>query len=363
MLIDRYRHAGVNFLSTDPYLKDPCDENAAKYISEYYRNRRKESAVFNYSFSNKMQPFCKASHTLSAFLLGLCLKELVEDQVCNLLYVNAPNIKNDFEYPWFLSCLYHDAYSNYERHHEDEATASFSETKLNLEIDHDIYAEQNGILGNNKLPLSYQEETITEYYQQRFRNDEEKYGKGTADHGILSGYYCYDRLVKNYLRHRRIKGNGQSHFTTQNENGKELKWDEQQIWVFGLAADAIIAHNIWHTNRFSSIPQVCPNGTYERKLSIERTPLAYFLSLIDTIEPIKWFAAKQKNGEIHSEWDILKHIDIEMRDNKIFITQDHNIFGFEEWFNGKEMENMNSWLHGINILEHNDRKIIIKLPH
>ena len=52
-----------------------------------------------------------------------------------------------------------------------------------------------------------------------------------------------------------------------------------------------------------------------------------------------------------------------MRDNKIFITQDHNIFDFKEWFKGKEMSKMNSWLQGINILEHNKRKIIIELPH
>ena len=363
MLIDHYKNAGVNFLSTDIYVQDPRDETAEGFITEYYQQREKGDAVFRFAFSRDIQPFSKASHTMSAFLLGMHFKELVEERVCNLLSENTWRIKNDFEYPWFLCCLYHDVYSQYEKDHKNEARASFAETKLHMEIDHDIYTEEMDILENRGLPLSYAERTVKEYYQQRFRNGKKKYGNGTADHGILSGYYCYDRLVKNYLRHRKAYGKGHDHFEEPNKNGQRLAWDKDQIWVFGLAADAIIAHNIWHTPEYSNILQLCPGGPRERKLSIEETPLAYFLSLIDTIEPIKWFASVQKDGEKHSEWDVLRHIDMKMQNGIISITQDYDVFNFEKWFIGKDMENIQTWLKNTTArLSPNKKKITIELP-
>ncbi len=45
MLIDHYKNAGVNFLSTDIYVQDPRDETAEGFITEYYQQRERRCGV------------------------------------------------------------------------------------------------------------------------------------------------------------------------------------------------------------------------------------------------------------------------------------------------------------------------------
>lgn len=355
MLIDQYWITISDYYYPIEFCENPCNKRAASFIWKYLDARSKET-VYNFRFSNGKALYSKSAHTVSAFLLGMYLSELVDKQVVQLMKNNTTEIIQKFDYPWFLCCLFHDAFSKYEKEHKKGAEPSFELMKKRLKIIHDIYTKEEDILPNWDWPITYKQETVKEYYNQRFENGLKDEGIGIVDHGILSGYYFFDRLVRNYLRNKKLNGN-KDHFDTHN-NGFTLIWDKDQIWVFGLAADAIIAHNIWHVNKYSNIPQLCPGGDHERKLSIKETPLAYFLSLIDTIEPVKYFSNK------YSITKILSNISIELKDKKeIVIKQQGKVFDFETWYYKKDMDKLESWLEGTKAeLSPDKRRITITLP-
>ena len=137
--------------------------------------------------------------------------------------------------------------------------------------------------------------------------------------------------------------------------------------MFALAADAIIAHNIWHLPNID-IPEVRRDdyNPEEKKLSIKETPLAYFLSLIDTIEPIKYFtsdAFRDKYGIKYTDGDILSGFNMSLINNEIVIIGNIDSQQFKDWYDDK-IKDIGNWLEGTEKDDQElENKIIrIKLP-
>lgn len=346
-LLDLYGKTWNGFLSPREYIECPCNATAESYIKHYYTYRCKEN-VFDFDLSERSALYSKSSHTLSAFLMGMCFRSLVEDKVKERINERRSRANRyNFEYPWFLCCLYHDTYSQFEREYGIYELNSFESMRRTLGIEHEIHVPEKDVYKNWDWPLTYKRRTVEEYYRQR-------YNKGVVDHGIVSGVYCFDRLVKNYLDKR--KGQNRDRFWT-NGTYCSLRWDRKQIRVFAIAADAIIAHNIWHGEKWG-IPELCPGDERERKLSITETPLAYYLSLIDTIEPVKWFT---NNGHF-SDLEILRNISIQLTDNIIRIIQTKDFFDFSLWFE-KKMKDIPDWMEDTKAEVVSNKEIIIYLPH
>ena len=352
-LSDLFRIQCRSVSSRNPYsfIDNPNDSTAREFIESYFDSRSK-GMLFNIDFTNRDSLFSKSIHTLSAFLLGMFLRDISEQRIINLIQENTS--KSDlhkFEYPWFLSCLYHDAFSQYEeKHNTSDFPAKLSDAINQLEIKHTIYQTDfpEG-LAINPFQTTYQQKTIEAYYNYRYK-------KMTIDHGILSGIIGFDRLVKNFLEKWTENENREEFLTS--EGSHTLLWHKDQLWVFGLTADAIIAHNIWHLGPEENLPKEITldrNNREEKKLSLYESPLAFYLSLIDTIEPIKFF-----NGVIPKK--LMENITIEWdkENRKITIGQtDLQIFDFEKWYKAK-MRNMDDWLFGVSS-DYSDGKIEITL--
>ena len=316
--------------------------------------------MFEFDLSDPEELYSKASHTLSAFLLGMCFKKLVKKETMRILGEKA----HRFEYPWFLCCLYHDTYSVFEKKHKT-TPCSLEEMIKEMDIEYEIYKTDNAVFsGLKEWPITYKRDTVERYYDERLK-------RGSVDHGILSGFYGFDRLVKNYIEARKKDGDFRDWFTTppdaHDSDSYKLIWNREQISVFALAADAIIAHNIWHLPNID-IPEVRRDdyNPEEKKLSIKETPLAYFLSLIDTIEPIKYFtsdAFRDKYGIKYTDGDILSGFNMSLFNNEIVIIGNIDFQQFKDWYDDK-IKDIGNWLEGTEEDDQElENKIIrIKLP-
>lgn len=319
------------FLRSQKCFEEPTDENAEEYIKAYFRFRSK-SGVFNIEFSDQGNLFKKSMHTVSMFWLGMYLQDLVKTQVKKLLTDHTRLEKKKFEYPWMLSCLYHDALSDYERKDSQYADLRNFCKNDDVKIEHTIYEMDlpEGIEVSCVEP-TYQKETVEWYFKYRLN-------KSRVDHGIAAGYLLFDRLVKNYLFNREKNG-GKDEFETSHE-GHTLLWRKDQIYVFALAADAVIAHNIWHLVKEEGLPsEITQRGDAEKKLSVKGQPLAFICSLVDAIEPVKRF-----QGEVPVK-EILENISVVHRENLITISWKETMKqyrAFWDWM--KNIKSMEDWL-------------------
>ncbi|MBK7921420.1 MAG: hypothetical protein IPJ92_05195 [Veillonella sp.] len=89
-------------------------------------------------------------------------------------------------------------------------------------------------------------------------------------------------------------------YSTHNE--KPLVWRIQHLWHFAFVADAILAHNIWFVDLgdeklvenyrkygLSSLIVCKSEDCIDNRITLEKSPLLFFLAIIDTIEPTKYF--------------------------------------------------------------------------
>lgn len=332
MLIDAYKEMENLILNDTEFLHHPTKDSSKGFIQAYFQNRSKES-LFDFNIPGKETvKYSRSVHTVSAFYLGLYLRDLVEAAVLQMIKSNCHLENNKFEYPWFLSCLFHDVFTEYENEMKKLGMSSLDSMTRKLGISHTIYKPNlpEGLLVA-AVPFSYDDETVSQYYKYRYKD-------GKIDHGIVSGIYAYDALVKNYLKERELH-KGENQFHTEGPVCT-LQWEPPQLWVFGFVSDAIIAHNIWHMPEKKGLPSKLSTDHIDHmRLNISNSPLAYFLSLIDTIEPTKFFCNIRASV-------VLENIDIVMDDDGIIISQASNgIFDFEQWYEVK-MKNMPDWLEG-----------------
>lgn len=89
-------------------------KTAWSFIEQHYREGKKNRVPDHFMMDGKIKDNLlsskKPAHTVSLYLLGLCMKSSFENEVLSALKQIIVEVKTwyEFEYTWFLTSLYHD---------------------------------------------------------------------------------------------------------------------------------------------------------------------------------------------------------------------------------------------------------------
>lgn len=324
------------------------------FIEEYFRLGGKEKA-FDLKWFKNLKEDGKHIHAISMYFLGCILQDIIKNNLDIEMANFIPGEKDfnkDFLYLWFLTCLYHDTAYVIEN---DKLSINFANSSDYLKyylndnkIKHDVYSRK--WLG--KSHYTYERELIENYFNYRI----EKWK--CVDHGIIGGFLFYDRLYENYNNawNKYRKNNEDNNITKDRFEYKGLIWDKQQLDVFAYISNAIIAHNVYYSdndklyNKYGLKKLIKSN---DNKIILKSDPLLYFLSIVDTIEPTKFFDNKTPE-------DIWKNIDMyfDYSLNCITIKSLSDEFYTKEWEN--KIVSLKDWL-AIDVTPESNRTIYIKI--
>jgi len=211
-------------------------ENTYNFIRRTYVVGSKEK-IFDVGFQKLFHDQGKHQHTVALYFLGCHLSDILFDKLKNHIALYIKDMDwYDFKYTWFLTCLYHDA----------SAVIEKSEYSHNSPKDLNFYLGRNNVMynvykhiweKNHNKPYTYPEALVKNYfiYRTKFRHE--------LDHGIIAGYLLYDKLQKNYNSSWENVKNEQYEDFYYNQ----LRWRIEHLSHFAYVANAIIAHNIWHS--------------------------------------------------------------------------------------------------------------------
>lgn len=356
------RQDSVDFeslLSASPGCRE---DKAWNFITQYFTAGGKDFIVEG-DFKPEMKSSGKHGHTVILYLLGCYLKNIVDDKLSSKLIAIIPSMQKDkwynFTYSWFLSCLFHDVASKIEGEPAEKfelysnSEAMFKAVCVEYGIENLFF--ENDVMKNH---LTYSVETYKEYLYYRIKN-------GSVDHGILGGLLLYDRLYKNYWENHKLYT--ESGFPSSKENQKlfffkNLTWRIEHLDHFAFLADSIAAHNIWHQKQEEFENGKCPNIKIEnlsqvisqqgQRITLDSSPLAYFLGVLDTIEPSKRFCTTPLE-------DVLKGISISYDEDHIQINVSSALTEkeeYEKWRDG--VQSLGGWL-GVTVHSVTSEEIII----
>ena len=336
--------------ATNPFkIKDFNNPiTSLEFISEYFAAGRKLKA-FDLGFENEFNINGKHQHTVALYFLGLKLKDIIENQLEQFLEKNVKNIKGtngsdswyNFLYTWFLTCLYHDTASVIEKSEYKNQPIDFFLGANN--VSHNVFYHKP-ILPYTEL-FTYSEGLVRNYFDYCISHCLK------VDHGILGGILLFDRLRKNYdnaWRDYSLSEDYKLEHSYEYFEYKERKWRIEHLDHFAIIADSVIAHNIWFSadkklyEHYGLTPLIISRSN---KIESEKRPLLFFLGLLDTMEPVKFFTSDE-NCQI-TPLDTLKNIDIALVGcNEIVIKIKE---GFvcsnlrKKWF--EKIKSMEDWLN------------------
>lgn len=330
------------------FNNDSCRE----FIQEHFNMGAKSKALY-LPFQEKFEKNGKHQHTVALYFLGLHLQKLFDEKLWLDLNGRMPKWESnnfkykfeywyDFRYTWFLTCLYHDTASCIEQSNkgyflpERKKTLDYHLGKYNIQ-----YTPYSHVpLRRAVMLVRFSEPLIKNYFDYRTDN-------GCLDHGIIGGYYLFDRLYKSFYEHT-------SYVDWEKVKEKEqnnLSYRLEHLDHFAYIADAIICHNLWYAYKAKNIetyreygldPLILGEGSQgvqTKKLNINDYPLQFTLCLLDSIEPVKRFT---EDNNI-SAYDVLCTISIEEIENKKGIKI--------EWDSWLEQQNkFDKWMRGIKEL-------------
>jgi hypothetical protein len=322
---DYYFPLENNYIPT-PFSGHITHEN---FIKRYFKRGGKDRIFKNY-FSITSSLLNHSEHTNSIFFLGILISKKIKlnNQIFN--HNNLPGYSL-FPFLWFLTCLFHDLGYDYEETKEyKDRIWDIDSLKKELRIKNDflsktIHGVPNTIVKN-----------ITKYFIWK------RFVKNSLDHGIVAGYYLYDKLVKN--RKYRYK-----------KNNDKLFWHPDLDQQYAEVAAIIASHNIWFANQESKESY----ETFEMNelighssVNISDFPLLFLLGLVDSIDPIKIFKDKPNKEEI------IKNLQIRFSDNSLSFAK--NSIESDD-FNTlkKKCEDLKLWLDVQILVEQN--RITIKI--
>lgn len=336
-----------NNMHVNPMENFDTSKSSYQFIQEYFQAGRKLH-VFTLNFNKEVQRAGKHQHTVALYFLGCKLYQLIDSPLKQFFVENLKDSRwYDFKYTWFLACLYHDTASAIEK-------TAYSNEPL------DFFLGTNNIKHNvfNHKPMlpyadlfTFPEELVENYFHYRI-----DYCK-SVDHGILGGFLLFDRLRENYDNawrkcclqnaNKRIVDD-QFNYTYEKFEFEDRNWQIDHLDHFAIIADSVIAHNIWFNNNvelykhYGLEPLIISN---KNQIALTDRPLLFFLSLLDTIEPIKCLG--RKNFSLNPV-DALKSVSIKLDGpDKIVITVLKNDINCRLWF--EEIEKMKNWLRvGVN---------------
>ena len=242
--------------------------NAKRIITQILNKYGKDNLYRELEFSSLAPPPDRYNHTLSAFLLGLNIRDKMHIDMKNLPHVVSNNPKDNFLYFWILICLYHDcAY-----YIENEVDWKICPTVKEFITEYDIKY--------NFIELSEYRDLFNRYYQYRTEY------MHVIDHGIAGALLLYDRLIKLYYNNK------------NNISGLFFSRDYKKHIL--LVANTIARHNIFSSNeqteeiykRFG-LEELIPSTNRFSKVKLdeksenEKIRLLFLLEFVDTIDPVK----------------------------------------------------------------------------
>lgn len=293
------------------------------------------------TYMQSYRDYGKHQHTVSLYLLGLLCRKLF----CERLKSKLQELFNvsewyQYEYTWYLACLYHDVTSVIER---DESFVSWA----------DMVAESKLLDQDSKL-LRFSKDVYINYTLYRQNCD-------SAEHGIIAGTKLFDRLYESF------NDNTAGHTWKINPVCRKgnLEWRREHLPHFAYIADAVCCHNIWlapkddallcKKYREASLGNLIVNQNSD-KLSFEEFPLQFTLCLLDTIEPIKRF--KGIAADV-----VLKNIYLDLHKNGITLGWTQTIKGhpkFLDWL--KSISTIGEWMQiSTTPCSHSDDRCFITL--
>ena len=324
-------------------------EKCRDFVKSHYETGNKAEAM-NFPFEREYEHSDRHVHMVSLYLLGLYLRNSFCESVRDEFFRNIRGDRSwyDFEYTWFLTCLYHDTASCVEK---KSIPANPSEWQKNLKYYMDALALRNSPYTVASGANSFCKKTI------RFRGSDElaksyfyyRANQGSYDHGIIGGYLLYNRLLENFEKKTAEHDwSKEPYKEDKNSGGHFLWWRKNHPDHYAYIADAIICHNMWTTSvedtkkaaeyRGYGLNGLIINEKSER-LSRERFPLQFMLCLLDTIEPVKRFSKL-------SAKEILENISIEMINrNQIKVGWSARIKQEPEfWLWMKNISDLKGWM-------------------
>jgi hypothetical protein len=317
-------------LSTEEIWLD--NDRAINFIKDYFNYAGKSKVFDDVNIElNYGKIKNRACHIVSTFLLGI---EIVS---CFGLETRRRDKNNmNFQYYWFLTCLYHDIGYAYEEENKNKCERLKMVSQDGIEALQEICELQ---YINNREFKTYSKHTVDFYLRCRagFYQDERN---PVMDHGIVGGLLLYDKLRKQFARaweNRIEKAHSRASFYVHHEGtGRKLHLSNEHYKAYAKAADAIITHNIWISTLQEYItkcgaPQK-PFSTSYKKIAYTNK-LCFILSLADTLEPLKRGAAYLKKIYICPAKD---YSGFEIRtDTDTFKALYKDIASLEEWVSVK----------------------------
>lgn len=351
---------------------EEADKEAEKKIRDVFGEAGKSACFSSFDESCLTRTF----HSISVYFIGLYLFRngfLTKANYFNVKKIEGFNFKtglsNDFEkelkeqetekekansaiYIWALTSLYHDVMSNRELNKLTKLVNTvdnyyltpvsffnYSDLFGENPLSHTIFSDDDDVKALTKditifdesnkrvtpFEPTYSDGQIEGYFRKRLHD-------GCFDHGIASGYVFYDRLVRNYIEKERK-------YPSKNLDGsfsdEGNTYRPEHLVLFKYIADAIIAHNIWRYNE-DTRPEYVRFGidgknmqVRHNRFTLQETSLLYFLCLIDTIEPTKFFRSKDISDKA-----ILEGIDLEINKNTLTLEVKADVLKAKkgDWF-------------------------------
>lgn len=300
------------------------DNCARDFIECYFKAGDKLSVLYD-EHSDKMEG--RWIHTLSVFLLGIALADLLGIDFSQEFQGNKKYL-----YHWYLTCLYHDYGYTIENKSKEYLHYGYKLRSLFYSI--------NGKSAKYYLRMKNEDSE----FSTQIRNKYHKFciQRGFVNHGIIGGLLLYSQL-RNHLQDKINKHGGKRHFY----EGK-LYYSIKQKKDFAICADAIIAHNIW----FNVSPISDLNLTADNKHTYKHW-LTALLVLCDTLEPIKAF-------KCCNPISILENIEFEIdtNNNSLTIFGNNSCYIYEDYI--EKCRSIQDWTY---LLPINKNTTSITLNH
>ena len=306
-------------------IPSPFSENISHedFIKRYFRRAGKDR-IFQSYFNITSSLLKQSEHTNSIFFLGVIIQKNIK--LINPIF-NQKNLPGYSLFPflWFLACLFHDLGYDYEKIEEYKNRIwDIDSLKKELRIRNDFSSKTIRGIPDTIL------KNISKYFIWK------RFVKNSLDHGIVAGYYLYDKLVKNRkYRYRK--------------NIDELFWHPDLDNQYAEVAALIASHNIWFANQESkeSYKTFQMNELIGHPpVKISESPLLFLLGLVDSIDPIKIFRNKPNKDAI------IRNLKIDFSDNSMsFGTSLIELNDFNSL--KKKCEDLKLWLDVKVLVEHN----------
>ncbi len=238
---------------------------ALKFIKEHFQEELKNKKIR--ACLELITPF-RAVHTVSAFLLGLTIRDKLQFDTRNWRRLpGAKSARGSFDLFWSWICLFHDVGYYYE-----DNPKKFSDIRSL-----DGLIERLG-LKHNLLKVSEHKKLIEKYFNKRLMGSAR-----VLDHGIVGAVLLYDALMdlsNNSMVYSRIK---------------------RYEFFYAKICDTIALHNMWRATeatmeeyREYNLNELIPENNCHI-IYYKDNPVLYLLALVDSIDPIKGFCRDRRH--------------------------------------------------------------------